>query len=458
MRAIDRIVNLVSSVRADGWYNSLTGFGTSRDRTTGSRFAADDRLLDTELTDLFHHNDMARKIVSIVPREMLRQGYTLTSSTPDAAETVAAKMKALRVNTKLRRAMTWGRLYGGCVVFVGADDGQPADTPLQVDNVRAVNFLDVYDRRRAWPEASYQSTRDPLFGEPEIFCLQSLQGGTSYVHQSRLLIFRGAETDDQTRAQMQGWDYSILQCLYDTLGLFDDSYRAARLMLSDASQAVFKMKGLIGMLAGGMKADLETRARLLDVTRSIARAVMLDADAGEEFTKVPTQFAGVPDVLVQACNRLSAGTDIPVKVLIGMSPAGLNATGDADIRLWYDLLKSDQENELSPLFGRLIRLCANGTGFRNAVVTHTFNSLWQETPQEQVNRRKTVAETDAIYIQNEVLAPEEIARNRFRDDGWSAETKIDLSTRVPLPGTPGGPAKLTPPGPLPPAPKPAPGA
>lgn len=449
MTVLDNVSRFLTTVRADGWYNAFTGWGTSRDKTTGSHYSPDDRLLDTELTALFNHNDMARRIVSIVPREMLRQGYTLSSTRPEVAQDVGRRMRKLKVNTVLRRAMTWGRLYGGCLVFVGANDGQPSDTPLIPENIRSIDFLDVYDRRRAFPERSYQSTRHTLYGRPEVYRLQSIEGGESLVHESRLIRFGGAETDDQTSWMLQGWDYSVLQCLYETLALFDDSFRAARLMLSDASQGVFKMKGLISMLAGGQKKDLETRAVFLDLTRSMTRSVILDVDSGEEFTKVPTQFAGVPDVLVQACNRLSAGTEIPVKVLMGISPAGLNATGDADIRLWYDLLASNRESDLTPDLERLINLFVIASGYRGEQVTLTYKPFWQETPKEQAERRKIIADTDAIYIQNEVLSPEEVARNRYRDDGWNAETKIDLSTRQPLPGTPGGPTPLPRPAPKP---------
>ncbi len=40
-----------------------------------------------------------------------------------------------------------------------------------------------------------------------------------------------------------------------------------------------------------------------------------------------------------------------------------------------------------------------------------------------------------MYLQNGVLTPEEVARSRFRPEGWSAETEVDIAAR-PSPGAP----------------------
>ena len=45
------------------------------------------------------------------------------------------------------------------------------------------------------------------------------------------------------------------------------------------------------------------------------------------------QFSGVSDVIDSTCNFLSALTSIPQTILFGRSPAGMNATGDADLEL-----------------------------------------------------------------------------------------------------------------------------
>ena len=55
-----------------------------------------------------------------------------------------------------------------------------------------------------------------------------------------------------------------------------------------------------------------------------------------------------------------------------------------------------------------------------------FNPLWQMTETENAIYRKTIAETDQIYISNGVLYPFEFAASRFFGDMYSPYTVIDL--------------------------------
>lgn len=54
------------------------------------------------------------------------------------------------------------------------------------------------------------------------------------------------------------------------------------------------------------------------------------------------------------------------------------------------------------------------------------------TPAEEVELRAKQAGIDAQYVTAQVLTPEEVAINRFRADGWSPETRIDLAARQAL--------------------------
>ena len=58
-----------------------------------------------------------------------------------------------------------------------------------------------------------------------------------------------------------------------------------------------------------------------------------------------------------------------------------------------------------------------------------FVPLWQNTEEQEANIRRTVAETDAIYINNGVLEPSEIALSRFGGSSWSMDTEIDVEDR-----------------------------
>lgn len=410
----DRLRDLSGALglgRADGWQNPFTGFGTSRDKLSHTIFAPSLRLSDPELSALYHGDDMARKIVEIVPREMLRQGYRVTGPGSDQIQTTLTDLDATR---QVLDGLLWGRLFGGALLILGVDDGLPADQPLALDRIvgRGVAYLQVYDRRRLTVERRNEDPASPDYQEPEVYRIQPIRGQSSTVHVSRTIRFSGAHTAQEEQEELDGWDLSVLQVCYPALQMFNTAHQAGTLMLSDASQAVFTMRGLISALAGGQKQDLMSRAVLLDMGRSVARAVMLDAEGGERYEKIATQFAGVPEMMDRAANRLAASSEIPVTLLMGQAPAGLNATGDTDLRIFYDRIKSDQANILAPILIQLVHVTALALGIRgeHGVI---FPSLFQETPKERREADKLLADTDAIYLDREVLTPEEVRARRF---------------------------------------------
>jgi len=424
------------ALRIDNWQNLLTGLGTSRDKTVYGRFVTLQRIDDQELTALYHQSADARKVVAFKPREMLRQGFRV--NIPEDEEATAQLTKAIR-NLKLGRhflnGMIWGRLYGGAAAVLGVDDGGAADTPLREDRIKSFRFLHIVDRRYLMPQEYYDDpSEDEFFGQPEVYQLVPRRGGNSVrIHRSRMILFGGAHTSDEEKDRLGGWDYSILDVMYEELRAFWSVWKSAEHLMADASQAVFKLQGLMAMIAGGQKDVLQQRLEIVDMSRSVARAVMLDAE-NEDFDRRPSSFTDAAGMLDKFMLRLASVTDIPVTILMGRSPAGMNATGDSDFQHFYDNVKTAQENDLRPELERAIRLMMlaqdGPTGGKEPEEwTLDFESLWQMTPKEQAELEKSTADKDKLYLDTGVLLPEEVALNRFRPDGWSAETSIDREVR-----------------------------
>ncbi len=433
-------------LRSDAWSNPFSGFGTSRDKTTFGSFAGSQPIDDQQLSDLFNGMAIAAKVVSLLPDESMRQGITLKAGNPQHISRLQRKFRELDAATILTDADRWGRLYGGAAVYLGAGDGQEDRVPLDFARTVKLSYLECYDRRRASPIRWYENESDPRFGFPEIYLLTHLKGGSFEVHETRLILFGGAKTPLQEKVSLNYWDYSVLQKCYEALRQWDSNNKAAEIMLSEASIGVFKMKGLIAKIAAGLQADINTRAALLDMGKSMARSIFLDADNNESFERVSTAFGGVADMLDRSANRLASESDIPVTKLIGSAPAGLNATGAADVRNWYDTVKSHQEQYLQPRYERLIRLCEQVLGLPVGEVSIEWPSLWQESPQERALRKKTNAETDLVYLDRDVLTPDEIAIGRFSGEEYSDDIKVNVEARPKLPANVFGGPKKAPPG------------
>lgn len=156
----------------------------------------------------------------------------------------------------------------------------------------------------------------------------------------------------------------------------------------------------------------------------------MDAEK-ERFEYVARSLAGMPETLDRLALRLSAGTGIPVTLLMGQSPAGLNATGASDIRLWYDNVRSQQNQYLTPRIGRVVRLAflakdGPTQGKEPEDWSISWRPLWQPTEKEQAETRYLTMQTDVGYIDRGVLSPRKVAESRFGGDRWSMETTIDI--------------------------------
>lgn len=406
------------ALRADSWTNLVTGLGDpNRDKGAGSQWSPEIQLHMMQLTDMFNFDAIAKRIVCAMPEECFREGYTLHASAPDRTEYLRAEADNRGLDQVFQEADTWARLYGGSAIMPEIVDGKSLQEPLDPYTVRHVGRLEIFDRRYVFPYTYYKSDGSDNLLRPEIYILTSLSGKVRYVHESRLIIFRGAMTDPLTRARNLSWDLSTLDAPIEAVKGFWESFNASKTMIQEASVGVVKIKGLIAALAGPNRDKLEKRLSLMDQAKSLVRALVLEAgdgsSAGESFERVAMQLAGVPELLDRFANILAASTGIPVTRIMGQAPAGLNATGEADLRMWYDSCRSYQNRSLQPKMLRLLRLMCCAQGWHSEQVKVEFSPLWQESPKERADRRKTIADTDAVYLTNMVVSPERVAANRF---------------------------------------------
>lgn len=443
------------AIRMDTWTNVFTGLGTSRDKVTATTWAAGIPLSDAQLESLYTQDDMASRICDLVPEEMLRQGFEISIDASEGdvdaekvhsteAEVLSA-CNDLECTTKYIEAMVWGRLFGGAAIFPGANDGADREgmaEPLNEKNIQSVDSLNVMDRQYLQVHEYYDDPTQPNFGLPKTYLVNPVTSSAAtaaeqlIIHESRLIVFDGMRATIQRRQELAGWSDSILQRVNTVLMNFNVGWQAVSHLLTDASQGKFKIKGLIDQISAGNTETIRTRMALVDMNRSVARAIALDADS-EDFTRDAYNFGNVDKVLQMFVLRLSAAARMPATILFGQSPAGMNATGESDLRWFYDTIRTAQTNVLQPKLKRLIELIMlSKSGPTNGQLPKdwsvTFPSLWQETPKEQAVTRKTVAETDEIHFNIGVLLAEEIALSRYTPTGYSMETTIDAELREAL--------------------------
>lgn len=441
---IAQIARNVLVERLDSWTNEVTGAGTPRDKTSYTAFCGVDYLSDQQLSNIYHGDDLAQRMVDIVPDEMLREGFSVDLGDAGQDTELSDQLEALGAREKLANAIRWGRLFGAGALLIGADDGRPASKELIPERANGVSYLYELDKRLLYPLTWYTDAGDPKLGRPRTYLVGSaspytMLGQYQEVHESRLLMFGGSTTGIWERIANFGYDRSVLQRAFEALRAFNTGWKSVEILLADGNQAVFKMQGLAELIGANGESALQARLQTMDLYRSVMRALVVDAGdpetkgGAESFERQQVTLTDYPATLDRFMLRLAAAVQIPATILYGQSPAGENATGDADYRWFYSRIRSQQNLILTPRVRKLVRVMTRTKALRAqkdpSAIKITFPNLWSESPKDEGARRLALATGDAAYVNAGILTPEEVALSRFGGPTFGEEITLTKEGR-----------------------------
>lgn len=474
-----------SQVRHDaGWFSAITGIGTEQyDKTMSAAFCAEP-VSDEEAKQIYRGDPWGARAVEIRPREMFRPGWELTISDAkvekkkivdelkqelpkktraDARleirvaqkrlDALAKKTKALQekaekraeelgVDAKFKQALSWANAYGGSAIVMGALDGTTAwDQELNPDKINSpekFTWLTVLEAKNLTPFKWYNDPQKDKYGEVAVWRISPDTAGmgqgidpsvgvkTIDIHESRVLLFQGVKVSrSQSEGTRAGFGDSMYTRLKGVLRRFGLGWNSAAIIINEFSLAVMKIKGLAEMVGSDSQKKLLARMAAVQLGRSVARVTLLDST--EEFTRETASLAGLADLLEKIMQELAGACDVPVTVFMGMSPSGLNATGESDVRGWYDRIAGEFKEKVKPLLSRvaalIMRSLNNGKEAENWSVN--LRPLWQESPKEKAETRKIDADTDEKNIMNQIYTAAEARRSRYGGDQYGSEIQID---------------------------------
>ena len=309
--------------------------------------------------------------VDIVADDMTRKGIEyVTELPPDDTERLDKYATALHTWHHIGEVIRWSRLYGGAI-GVMLIDGQDPRTPLRIDTVGPGQYkgLICLDRWMVEPSLEDLVTElGPHLGLPRYYRVQSnapaLRGVA--IHYTRV-AFRlvGSPLPYNQQLTENLWGTSVLERLYDRMVSFDSATSGASQLVYKAYMRTMKVKGLRDVVAAGGKA-LDGLVAYTDMMRrfqGIEGISLIDSE--DDFSTESHQaFSGLSDALVQFGQQLSGALQIPLVRLFGQSPAGLNSTGESDLRMYYDHISNEQMRNLFHGVSLVYRLMARSASIK----------------------------------------------------------------------------------------------
>jgi len=214
------------------------------------------------------------------------------------------------------------------------------------------------------------------------------------IHYSRVLRIDGVDLPYWQKIAENLWGQSVIERLIDRLVAFDSTTIGAAQLVYKAHLRTLKVDKLREVIAMGGPA-LEALIKNVDMIRRFqSNEGMTLVDAADDMQTDTYQFSGLDSVLMQFGQQLSGALQIPLVRLFGQSPAGLNSSGESDLRTYYDNVNQQQERRLRRPVTRLMDVLGRSILGRPLPegFAYGFRSLWQLSDTEKAQNAKTVTE------------------------------------------------------------------
>jgi phage-related protein (TIGR01555 family) len=328
--------------------------------------------------------------IDLVAEDMVKMGIQFTGEIPpDDIQTLQKGLIEHGVWDAICDTVKWGRLYGGalgCMLI----DGQDLSTPLRIDTIREGQFRGMLslDRWMVEPDLiNLVTDYGPSIGMPKYYRVTSDAPALNLkvLHYSRCLRVDGIKLPYWQRVMENLWGISVLERLYDRMIAFDAATQGAAQLVHKMFLRIFKIKGLREIASSNSPALKGLLAYLQIMRRAQSNEGITMIDAEDDY--VPHQQtvnSGISDTLARLGEQLCGALQIPAVRLFGMSPGGLNSTGESDLRMYYDGIRLQQNQKLRVPLTKIIRVLARSLGV-NLPKSWGFEfvPLWQMTEEEK---------------------------------------------------------------------------
>lgn len=342
------------------------------------------------------------------------------------------EFKRLHVKDAFAKAAELDCYYGRSQIFIDTGNQEPAELIMKLPAVPAkikkngIKKIKVIEPYWTYPN-DYNST-NPLaddFFRPNSWFVMGQQ-----IHTTRFLNFVARPVSDILKPVYNFGGLSLTQILKP----YVDNWLRTRQSVSDLlySFSINVLKTNMGsILSGGGGEDVGLRVDIFNRYRDNRGCFVLDKDS-EDFINVSAPLGTIDKLQAQSQEQMASIAGIPLIILLKITPSGLNASSEGEIRTFNDWIESQQVSLFGPQMDRLLPMIQLSLwGEIDPDITYKWVTLNPKDEIADANRRKVEADTDAVYIQEGVIDTTE-ARTRLAKQEDSPYAGLDLSV-VPEP-------------------------
>ena len=360
------------------------------------------------LNSLYRDNWVVQNVVGLMVDDMLREWFRVKGSvTPEMQDALERLERDTRLRDRINAGLRWGRLYGGAAGLIMVKGQDNLETPLDLDMVYPGSFQGLYILDR-WMGITTTNGLVMEAGEPvpEYYSITDAQGNTvARVHHSHVIRFTGRELPEIERIAEMYWGESEVEALYKEVVAHDNVSANMAALTFQANINTMEVKGLEQLFSIG-SSQAQRRFWQVMQAQSVLRSNFGTqlVEEGNKITNTQYSFAGLRDVYESMAINLCGASHYPMTKLFGRSPSGMNATGERDLRNYYDYVDSQREAKLRPALQKLLPILAmSAWGYVPDDLDFNFPPLWTPTAKEVSEIGKAKSETIIAAFQSGLL-------------------------------------------------------
>lgn len=390
-----------------------------------------------------------RVIVETLATESTRKWIKLQATTEDDGEDRTARLnelndelERLKLRDVMRTASAHDGFFGRGHVYLDLGDTDDRDellTPIG-DGRNKISQTKVGKKRKLrrlqnvepiWCYPAQYNSNNPLkqtwYNPSHWFCMGM------EIHRSRLLPFVAREVPDLLKPAYSFGGLAMTQMAKPTV----DNWLRTRQSVSDITHAFSCMVLKTDMSESLSESgdQLFTRLDFFNANRDNRGIMAINKDS-EELENVAVPLSSLDLLQAQAQEHMASISRTPIVKLLGIQPAGLNASSEGEMNTWDDWVAAYQEMFFREPVTRIVGFAMlNLWGKIDKSITFKFEPLRQMTEKERAELKKAEADADGVYVDKGVLDPVEVrARLAGAEDSPYASINVEDVPEPPIEG------------------------
>jgi hypothetical protein len=382
-----------------------------------------------------------RRASEVIAEEMTRKWIKLKATgendKTDKIKVLNQRLDQFKVREAFREALEHDGFFGlGFLLLDFDDDDAELRTPLAITpekigrhRLRAIRVVDP-----TWTAPNRYDARDPT--SPSFYRPQSWFVMGREIHATRMMSMVSRPLPDILKPAFNFGGLSLSQMMKP----YVDNWLRTRQSVSDLINAftVFNLStNLEGLLAGAGGEAENQRLEIMTNIRSNRGMLVTDKNT-EELKNISAPLGTLDHLQAQSQEHICSVIAVPLVKYLGVTPSGLNASADGEIRVFYDGIKARQEKVCGDRVRTILRvLQLDEWGEIDPEIDYEFVPLWELDEAGAATVRKTNADTDQVLTTLGAIDPDEV-RQRIAAEPDSPYAGLDLSKPAPGPPQPPG--------------------